>query len=95
MRGIAVSMGIPTILPGEYRNPFDFLREFDKWFEFEERKHYRKESTYSIVRDMLRDDPWRASKAMDANYTAAKWLANQQFGTYQPERQTFLTGVSY
>ena len=50
------------LMPGEYRNPFHFLNEFDQWFEFESRKRFEKEPTWSILSDMLRDDLGRAAR---------------------------------
>jgi hypothetical protein len=34
-----------NLRPGEYRNPFHFLNEFDQWFEFNRRDRFEKEST--------------------------------------------------
>ena len=48
--------------PGEYRNPFHFLNEFDQWFEFNRRARFEKESTWSILSDMLSDDLERAAR---------------------------------
>lgn len=69
-----------SLMPGEYRNPFDFLTEFDQWFEFVSRKRFGKESTYDIIRQMLRNDLSRASRAMDVNYSSARMQATMQFG---------------
>lgn len=51
-----------SLHPGEYRNPFHFLNEFDQWFEFNRRARFEKESTWSILSDMLRDDLERAAR---------------------------------
>lgn len=64
------SLGIPALLPGEYRNPFDFIDEHDQWFEFLRRKYFGKEATYDIIRDMLSDDLARAARAADTNYSS-------------------------
>lgn len=60
-QGWALERPMPRyLMPGEYRNPFHFLSEFDQWFEFESRKRFDRESTWSILSDMLRDDLGRA-----------------------------------
>jgi len=79
-----------VLLPGEYRNPFDFLTEFDQWFEFISRKRFGKESTYDIIRQMLRNDLARASRAMDTNYSSARIHARMQFGATVIEPRSIL-----
>lgn len=66
------------LLAGEYRNPFDFLNEFDQWFEFEKRKNFDKEPTHKIIASMLSHDLRRASQSMDTNYTMLKRRAFQR-----------------
>ena len=56
-----------SLMPGEYRNPFHFLDEFDKWFEFQSRKRFCKERTHDIIKDMLKNDIERARKAYDSS----------------------------
>lgn len=80
IHGIGCSLGIPAIMPGEYRNPFHFLDEFDDWFEFEKRKHSDNEPTHRIIADMLSHDLALAAKSFDANYTSLKRYANEHFG---------------
>lgn len=62
-QGWAWDRPMPRVLRfGEYRNPFHFLNEFDQWFEFQRRRRFEKESTWSILSDMLRDDLERAAR---------------------------------
>ena len=74
---IGRSLNVPAILPGEYRNPFHFLDEFDQWFEFEKRKHFDKQPTHRIIADMLPHDLARAAKSFDANYTLLKRVVRE------------------
>lgn len=71
---------IPQLLPGEYRNPFHFLNEFDQWFEFQRRKRFAKQSTFEIISDMLRNDIKRAAKSLDTNYSGIRFDCRMQFG---------------
>jgi len=80
MEGVSRSLGVPAVMPGEYRNPFNILDEFDEWFEFEKRHHFDKESTHKIIEAMLSHDVARAAKSFDANYTWCKQIANEHFG---------------
>ena len=71
---IMANLGVPAHLffpRGHYVNPFDFIEEFDNWFEFYRRHYFDKETTHNIVRDMLRNDPNRAMRAFNANYSSA------------------------
>ena len=52
---IKPDFGIPGSL-FEYRCPFDFIQEHDKWFEFHRRLYFEKESSHSIIRSMLYAD---------------------------------------
>jgi len=73
-------LSVPLVLPGEYHNPFDFIDEFDNWFEFERRRHFGKESTHSIIASMLAHDQIRAIRSMDTNYSQIKQMARQYAG---------------
>lgn len=73
-------LNVPMMFRGEYRNPFDFIDEFEDWFTFEKRKHFDKESTFAIIRDMMPDDLTRVNQAMDANYSSMRFSTFQQFG---------------
>lgn len=66
------NIGAPTLLLGEYRNPFDFMTEFDQWWEFGVRQVYYKEETSAIIRDMLQNDLHRASLSFDLYLTILK-----------------------
>lgn len=39
----------------EYDCPFDFLLEYDKWFEWKKREHFDRDSTGQIMCDMVQD----------------------------------------
>ena len=83
-----------VLMPGEYRNPFNFLTEFDQWFEFASRKTFGKESTYDIICQMLRNDLARASRAMDTNYSSAMIHARMQFGATAIEPRSILIATT-
>ena len=70
---IADNLGIPASL-FEYRCPFDFIHEHDKWFEFYRRKYFDREPTYEIIRSMLNNDDRKVSDYViaDSNYSSAK-----------------------
>lgn len=48
-------MELSELSLGEYRCPFDFLKEFDQWFEWQRRVHFEKQSTGWIITTMLSD----------------------------------------
>jgi len=76
----ALPVPIMSMMPGEYRNPFHFLDEFDQWFEFQSRKRFYKEKTQDIIQDMLRHDLGRARKAYDASSYGLKFDVMCDFG---------------
>lgn len=39
----------------DYRCPFDFLTEFDNWFRWKSRQHFRRDRTGDIIVDMISD----------------------------------------
>ena len=71
---------VNSLMPGEYRNPFHFLDEFDQWFEFQSRKRFYREKTQDIIQDMLKNDIERAHKAYDASRCGLKFDVMCNFG---------------
>lgn len=69
-QAVTESLGIPTLWPGEYKNPFDFTTEHDQWFEFLRRKYFGKELTFDIIRDMLPNDRRRAAGCLETNFSS-------------------------
>lgn len=70
LRQLATAMGLPTLMIGEYRNPFHILDEGDQWFEFEKRRGFDSEPTWRILADMLAHDLDRANRAMLTNFSS-------------------------
>lgn len=87
-------MRMPALMPGEYRNPFDFITEHDQWFEFLKRKYFDRESTYDIIRDMLSDDIPRAARSADVSYSSAKMDAFRFAGAMNVDRRAIWFGES-
>ncbi len=69
LRRVAALLGLPAVLPGTYRCPFDFLTEFELWFEFHRRKLFAKEPTWIIIGEMLADDDRDPHDYMDTRYS--------------------------
>ncbi|MEM1225878.1 MAG: hypothetical protein AAGJ40_09275 [Planctomycetota bacterium] len=80
LHAISAALGVPSIMPGEYRNPFDFLTEFDEWFEFKKRQYADREPTHRIIKDMLSHDLHRAALSYDSNLSALKAMADEHYG---------------
>ena len=72
---IAASLGIPRHIMGTYRNPFCFLGEFDRWFEFTKRKIADKEPTMNIIEEMLEGDERNVADYLETNYSGHRRYA--------------------
>jgi hypothetical protein len=65
-------LNIPVSLY-EYRCPFDFIDQFDLWFEFHRRLYFEKEDSCTIVQSMLNTRDVSEYRIADHNYSSAKF----------------------
>lgn len=61
----------------DYRCPFDFLAEFDQWFEWKKREHFGKQSTGTIMCSMVSDIERIKAHKIERRF---EFRANMDFG---------------
>jgi hypothetical protein len=92
---IMARLGVPVLLFGEYRNPFDFIDETGQWIEFETRRYWLEQSTNEIIQDMLSHDLSRAANSFDSDYTLLRITCKHDLGRYSPVSSSVVTRGSF
>lgn len=72
-----------------YRCPFNFVDEFDQWFEWKRREHLNGERTGDIIMSMIKDDPRRWERSRRPLF---RFIANE-FAGVMDQRTTIMTST--